>query len=353
MRAWVCREFRDPYVMTIEEVPAPEPGPGEVQIRVAAAGLAFGETLVLKGTYQKTPPLPYIPVSEMSGLVTAVGPGVTRARPGDRVSAFSFELAGGGLGEVATLPETCVFPAPQGMGLIEAAAYPMNAWTAWNALVDRGALQAGETLVVHGATGGVGVAAIAVGKALGATVIATGSDAARLAQVRALGADHVVNLRAADLRETVGALTGGRGADVFIDPVGGAVFELSLRCIAPGGRVLTVGFTSGEWASVRANVLLVKMIAVIGVEARLAIETTGGRGLASFGRMLDAFAEGRLKPHVGRVYPFEAALEGYADILARRHLGKSVLVVDPTLCEAPMTAAGNGPASKNSQWTDN
>ncbi len=339
--------------MAIEEVPAPEPGPGEVQIRVAAAGLAFGETLVLKGTYQKTPPLPYIPVSEMSGVATAVGEGVTRARPGDRVSAFSFALAGGGLGEVATLPEACVFPVPEGMGLIEAAAYPMNAWTAWNALVDRGALRAGETLVVHGATGGVGVAAVGIGKALGATVIATGDDDARLAEASALGADHVVNLRERDLREAVKALTGGRGADVFLDPVGGRVFEDSLRCIAPGGRVLVVGFASGEWAAARSNVLLVKMISVIGVEARLAIETTEGRGLASFQRMLDAYASGRLTPHVGRVYPFEAALEGYADILARRHVGKSVLVVDPALCRPSAADAKNGPASATIQWTDN
>ncbi|WP_339948094.1 NADPH:quinone oxidoreductase family protein [uncultured Albimonas sp.] len=346
MKAWVCREFRDPYVMAIEEMPEPQPGPGEVQIRVAAAGLAFGETLVLKGTYQKTPPLPYIPVSEMSGVVAAVGEGVGRVRVGDRVSAFSFELAGGGLGQVATLPETYVFPAPVGMGLIEAAAFPMNFWTAWNALVDRGALRAGETLVVHGATGGIGVAAVSVGKALGARVIATGGDDARLAQVAALGADHVINLRDQDLRATVKALTDGRGADVFVDPVGGAVFEQSLRCIAPGGRVLTVGFTSGEWAVARTNVLLMKMISVIGVEARLAIETTGGRGLASFERMFAAVAEGRLEPHVGQVYPFEAAREGYADILARRHVGKSVLVVAPALCG--MTADGEtlGPATE-------
>lgn len=335
MKAWVCRAFVDPYRMAIEDAPEPVPGPGEVLIRVAAAGLAFGETLVLKGAYQKTPPLPYIPVSEMSGVVVSCGEGATRFRPGDRVSAFSFELAGGGLGQFAALPEGYVQPVPDGMGLIEAAAYPMNYWTAWNALVDRGALQAGETLVVHGATGGVGIAAVAVGKALGARVIATGSDDARLAEVRGLGADATVNLRTGDLREEVKDLTGGAGADVFLDPVGGPVFEQSMRCIAPGGRLLVVGFTSGEWAAARTNVLLVKMISVIGVEARLAIETTGGRGLASFERMLDAFATGRLAPHVGRVYPFEAALEGYADILARRHLGKSVLVVDPDLCAAP------------------
>lgn len=332
MKAWVCHEYRDPYVLAIEEMPEPRPGPDEVQIRVAAAGLGYGETLVLKGTYQKTPPLPYVPVSELSGVVVACGANATQFRPGDRVSAFSFELAGGGLAEVAVMPERYVFPVPDGMDLVAAAAYPMNAWTAWNGLVDRGGLRAGETLVVHGATGGVGLAAVGVGKALGARVIATGGDDGRLAQVRERGADAVVNVRTEDLRERILALTGGRGADVFFDPVGGAVFEGSLRCIAPGGRVLVVGFTSGEWARARTNVLLVKMIAVIGVEARLAIETTAGKGLASFERMLGAFAEGRLVAHVGRAYRFEEALDGYADLLARRHLGKSVIVVDPELC---------------------
>lgn len=331
MKAWVCREFTDPYRIAIEDMPVPEPGQGQVQIKVAAAGLNFGETLVLKGTYQKTPPLPYIPVSEMSGVVTACGEGVTRIGVGDRVSAFSFELAGGGLAEYTVIPETYVFKAPDRMGLIEAAAYPMNYWTAFNALGSRGQVRAGEVLVVHGATGGVGVAAVQIGKAMGATVIATGNNAERLANLPALGADHVIDLGAGDMRGQIKVLTEGRGADVFFDPVGGEVFDESIRCIATGGRLLVVGFTSGAFSTPRMNIVLVKMISIIGVEGRLAIEQTNGRGRAEFEQLLEEFAGGRLTPHVGQIYPFEAADKGYDDILNRRHFGKCVLVVDPDL----------------------
>lgn len=334
MKAWVCRAFSDPFVISIEEMPVPQPGPGEVQIRVAAAGLNYGEMLVLKGTYQKEARLPYIPVSELSGVVSACGPGVTRFSVGDLVSAFSIALLGGGLAEYVVMTEDFVAPVPAGMGLVAAAAYPMNYWTAWNALGSRGRLEAGEVLLVHGATGGVGIAAVQIGRARGATVIATGSSKERLAPLLDLGADHVIDLTNEDLRERVKALTGGRGADVVFDPVGGKVFDDSMRCIAPGGRILVVGFTSGVPCAPRTNVMLVKMISVIGVDARLAIETTGGRGQAEYQQMLDAFASGALQPHVGRIYPFEAAVEGYRDIEARRHFGKSVLVVDAELCQA-------------------
>ena len=332
MKAWVCRAFRDPFELVLEDIPVPVPGPGQVQIKVAAAGLNFGETLVLKGAYQKTPPLPYIPVSEMSGVVSACGEGATRFQPGDPVSVFSFALEGGGLGQYAVMPEACVFAKPTAISLVQAAAFPFNYWTAFNGLEQRGNLRAAETLVVHGATGGIGIAAVAIGKLLGAQVIATGSDDARLARVRALGADHVINLRTENLRDRVHALTGGRGADVFLDPVGGEVFDLSTRCIAPGGRILVVGFTSGVWAQARTNILLVKMVSVIGVEARLAIETTNGRGLADYLRLLDLISAGHVVPHVGNTYGFAEVLQGYDDIIARRHVGKSVVIVDPSLC---------------------
>ena len=332
MKAWVCRAFGDPFELAVEEVAVPRPGPGQVQIRVAAAGLNFGETLVLKGTYQKTPPLPYVPVSEMSGVVSACGEGATRYRVGDAVSVFSFALEGGGLGQYAVLPEAYVFAKPAPISLVQAAAFPFDYWTAFNGLEQRGGLQPGETLVVHGATGGIGIAAVAVGKLLGARVIATGTNDSRLAEVAALGADHVINLELEDMRARILALTSGRGADVFLDPVGGAVFDLSTRCIATGGRILVVGFTSGAWAQARTNVLLVKMISLIGVEARLALAATGGRGLRDYLRLLDLIGGGHLVPHVGQTYGFDAVLQGYGDILARRHVGKSVVIVDPTLC---------------------
>lgn len=327
MKAWVCRNYVSPFEIAIEEMPIPDPGPGEVLIEVAAAGLTFGETLVLQGEYQLTPPLPYVPCSELSGIVRACGEGVTRFRPGDAVIAFSFSLSGGALAEFAVMPEGFVFPKPLQVGFVEAAAIPINFWTAFNALHRRGALRPSETLVVHGATGGVGLAAVQIGKAIGATVIATGGDDAKLETVKSLGADHVLNHRTQDLRETIKSLTGGRGADVFVDPVGGELFDLSMRAIAPGGRILVVGFTSGEWAQAKTNILLVKMISVIGVEARLAIETTGGEGLADFLEMLDWVNAGRMSPFVSRVFAFEQAVEGFQAILSRSHVGKCILRV--------------------------
>ncbi len=331
MKAWVCRRYVDPFELAIEDVSTPEPGPGQVLIEVAAAGFAFGEMLVLNGTYQVKPPLPYVPSNELSGVVRAVGDSVTRFQPGDRVAAFSFNLHGGAMAEFAVMPQDYVFDLSARLSFEQGAAFPVNTWTAFNALYRRGGLEAGETLVVHGATGGIGVAAVQIGKAMGANVIATGGDDARLEVVRNLGADHVVNHRSSDVREAIKGLTGGRGADVFVDPVGGDLFEASMRAIAPGGRILVVGFTSGHWGQARTNVLLVKMAAVIGVEARLAIETMGGEGVADFNRMLDWIDEGRIVPFVSQVYPFEAVATGFSDILARTHVGKCVLSVNPDL----------------------
>jgi NADPH2:quinone reductase len=327
MKAWVCHSYVSPFEIAIEEIPVPDLGPGDVLIEVAAAGLTFGETLVLQGEYQLTPPLPYVPCSELSGVVRACGDGVTRFRPGDSVIAFSFSLSGGALAEFAVMPEGFVFPKPPQVGFVEAAAIPINFWTAFNALHRRGALRPSETLVVHGATGGVGLAAVQIGKAIGATVIATGGDDAKLEIVKALGADHVLNHRTQDLRETIKGLTGGRGADVFVDPVGGELFDLSMRAIAPGGRILVVGFTSGQWAQAKTNILLVKMISVIGVEARLAIETTGGEGMADFLDMLEWVNSGRISPFVSQVFEFNQAVEGFQAILSRSHVGKCVLRV--------------------------
>jgi NADPH2:quinone reductase len=324
VKAWVARAFAEPFAIAIEQIERPEPGPGEVRIRVHAAGLSYGEVLVLEGRYQKTPPLPYVPAHEVAGIVDACGDGVTRFRPGDRVGGFSIALDGGALAEFCVMSEAFVFGLPETLAFADAAAFPMNYWTAFNALVRRGALQAGETLVVHGATGGVGSAAVAVGHALGARVIATGSDDTRLA---ATGAPETVNLTTRDLREAILDATAGVGADVYFDPVGGDVFDASMRAIAPGGRILVVGFTSGRPAQARTNVLLVKMVSVIGVEARLAVERTGGQGLADFAKMLRWLNEGRLRPRAGLVLAFGDAADGYRRIVAREASGKVVVTM--------------------------
>lgn len=331
MRAWVCRAYKDPYELEIEELPVPVAGPGQVLIEVAAAGLSFGETLVLKGTYQVTPPLPYIPSSELSGIVRSVGAGVTRFKPGDPVIAFSVSISGGAWAEWTLMPESFVFHKPERIDFIQAAALPINYWTAFNALTRRGQVQPGEIVAIFGATGGIGIAGLQIAKALGAQVIAIGGDDQRLETLVELGADHVVNHRKHDVREAIKAITNGRGADVFLDPVGGDLFDAALRAVAPAGRILVVGATSGRYGQPRAGVLLVKMVSVIGVEARLAIETTNGQGLADFHEMLRWVEAGRIEPFVGEVLPFEAALQGFETILARGHLGKTVLAIQPGL----------------------
>lgn len=325
MKAWICRRFAAPFEIAIEDMPVPEPGPGEVRIRVHAAGLSFGETMVLEGRYQKTPPLPYIPSSEMAGVVDACGRGVTRLVPGQRVAAFSVSLDGGGLAEYCVLPQAFVHGIADDLAFADAAGFLMNHWTAFNALVRRGNLQAGEVLLVHGATGGTGSAALDVGRAIGATVIATGSDDAKLARV---AADHRINHVTTPLRERILQITDGRGADVIFDPVGGDLFDQSMRAIATGGRLLVIGFTSGRPAMARTNVLLVKMISVIGVEGRLAIERMGEQGWNDFREMLAWTANGRLKPQAGTCFAFADARRGYAEILARKHAGKCVVLID-------------------------
>jgi NADPH2:quinone reductase len=324
MKAWVLRRFSKPFELEITDLAIPVPGPEEVLIRVHAAGLAFGETLIFDGTYQKIPPLPYIPSNELAGVVEACGSGVTAFARGDRVMGFSVSLSGGGLAEYCVMPQSFVHPCPPRLGFADAAASIMNTWTSFNALVRRGNLKAGETLVVHGASGGVGSVAVEIGKALGAMVIATGGDDARLA---AVNADHRVNYNRENLRERLLELTGGRGADVFFDPVGGDLFDVSMRAIAPGGRILVVGFTSGRPAAARTNIVLVKMISVIGVEGRLAIERMGEQGRSDFEEMLRWIEQGRLEPRAAEVLPFEAAWAGYERILARKHTGKLVVAV--------------------------
>lgn len=324
MKAWLCERFADPFELVQKEVPLPQPCAGEVRIRVRAAGLAFGETLVLEGGYQKLPPLPYIPSSEMSGIVDACGPDVTRLRPGDRVAAFSVSLAGGGLAEYCVLPERFVHPVGDEIDLVDAGGFLMNHWTAFNALVRRAQLLEGETLVVFGATGGAGCAAMDVGRALGARVIAVGSDAAYL---KAMGADLAIDYREASVSEQVREFTGGRGADVYFDPVGGDLFDQAMKAIAPGGRILVVGFTSGRPATLRTNVALVKMISVIGVEARLAIERTGEQGWADFNTMLAWARMGKIRPQKANRFLFDDALQAFKDLRSRKVRGKCVVLI--------------------------
>jgi NADPH2:quinone reductase len=323
MRAVLCETLGDPSVLKIVDMPAPEAKPGEVLIRVRAAALNFPDVLMVAGGYQHKPALPFIPGMEAAGEVAALGAGVTGRRIGDRVI---FGKRPGCFADYVTVPASGVtMAAPDGWSFAEASAFRVGATTAYNGLVHRGGLRPGETLLVHGATGGVGMAAVQLGKHLGARVIATGGDDAKLAVVQAEGADAVINYRTEDFVPRVKALTDGRGADVIYDPVGGDIFERSLRCAAFGGRLLVIGFTSGNPSALRSNHILIKCLSVIGVRA--------GEHARHHQPFADDYAHllpqlaarGVMKPHISHRFALEQVVDAMRVLQARQVVGKAVL----------------------------
>lgn len=324
MRAVVCRAWGAPSDLTVEDVEPPAMIERGVRIRVRAAGTNFADTLIINNRYQTKPSLPFTPGFEVAGEVLEVAPGVTRCWPGERVLAV---VDKGGFAEQVVAPETDVCPLPDAVDDVAAAGFAVAYGTSHLGLKYRAGLSAGETLVVHGAAGGVGLTAVEIGKRLGATVIATAGGADKLAVAARHGADHGIDYRSQSVRDEVKALTDGRGADVVYDPVGGAVFDASLRCTAPGGRILIVGFASGAVPQIPANILMVKNITVIGyfwgAHRAFASETME----ASLTELLAWLAEGKIHPHVSRTYPLEQAAAALDDLIARRATGKLVLTV--------------------------
>ncbi len=322
MRAILCHDWGGPECLAVGEVAPPVPGPGEVAVRVAAAGVNFADILMIAGKYHEKPPFPFRPVIEVSGSVEACGPGVTRVAPGQRVLALT---DWGGYAEAAVARESDVFPIPEEMDFVTAAGLAITYATAHGGLVWRAALQPGETLLVHGAAGGVGLAAVEVGKALGATVIATAGGPDKLAVAEAHGADHLIDYRAEDIRERVKALTGGRGVEVVFDPVGGAVFDASLRCVVWGGRLVVIGFAAGQVPQIPANILLVKNLSVLGLywggHRRHAPDLLAPQ----FEQLFAWFREGKLKPHVSQTFDLAEAPEALALLSGRKSTGKVVL----------------------------
>ncbi len=324
MKALLCRAIaEDIGTLRLEDAPSRDPGPGEVRIRMRAASVNFPDILMVQGKYQHKPELPFAPGMEGAGDVIAVGEGVTHIRPGDAVVAG---LRSGGFAEEAIADARGVRPIPDGMDYVRAAAYPAAYLTAYVALHHRGRLAPGETLLVHGSTGGVGLAAVDVGKLMGATVIATSASDAKLEIVKARGADHVLNVTRG-FREEVKALTGGRGADVIYDPVGGDVFDESVRCVAFDGRLLVIGFTSGRIPTVSANMPLIKGFSVVGVRAG-----EFGRRFPELGaenlRVIDAWAaSGAIKPHVCATFPLAEGVEAMRLLERRLAVGKVVVTM--------------------------
>lgn len=325
MRAVVCEALAQDFSrVALKELPQPEPGPGEVRVRVEAASLNFPDLLMLKGEYQFKPEPPFTVGMDLAGVVDAVGDGVA-IPPGTRVAGGAKT---GAFADYAIAPASNLHPVPDAMAAPLAAAYPAAYTTAYVSLVERGQLQAGETLLVHGASGGVGMAALDVGRILGAKVIATTASAQKAQALKVAGANEVIVLgdKPGDaFREQVKALTGGRGADVIFDPVGGDVFDESTRCIAFNGRLLVIGFAGGRIASVNTNIPLIKGFSVIGVRAGEYGRQIPERGRVVRDQIWRWAAEGQTRPTVFAELPLESWREAFELMRDRRLVGKVVL----------------------------
>ena len=325
MRALVCHDISDDFSgVSVRDLPLPIPAPGEVRLRIKAASLNFPDLLLCQGKYQLKLDPPFTPGMDTSGEIDAIGEGVSGFDIGDAVVAG---MRFGGLSEYVCVPAEGLRKKPTNMSFAEAASYQVAYLTAYVALVRRGNLQAGEKLLVHGASGGVGMAAVDIGKLLGATVIATGGSDKKLERVKAQGADHVINTEGG-FREEVKALTQGRGADVIYDPVGGDVFDESIRCINFDGRLLVIGFTSGRIASVPSNMPLIKGFSVVGVRAGEYGRKFPEKGEENLNTIWQWAEEGKTRPYVHSELPLSETLEGFRLLENRQVIGKLVIRPD-------------------------
>jgi NADPH2:quinone reductase len=324
MRAVVVDRWMKPSELTVSEAPEPEAGPGTLLVEVKAAGCNFFDILMVQGQYQVKPPFPFIPGAEVGGVVLEVGESVTDFVPGDRV------LASAGVGAFAertVVPAKGAYRLPEGMSFAEGAALPIVYPTSYAGLVYRAALQPGEDLLVHAAAGGVGLAAVQIGKALGARVLATAGGPEKLEVARKAGADVLIDYREEDFVERVKAETGGKGADVIYDSVGGDVFDRSLKCIAWNGRLLVIGFASGTIPSVKANRILLKNISVTGLHWGAHVTNDPEKIPETFNALFEMYAKGQIAPVIYGTYPLEelpAALEALG---SRKTWGK--LIIEP------------------------
>ena len=325
MKAMVCRELTGPAALRLEEVAEPHPAPNQVRIRVRACGVNFADSLITRGQYQKQPQPPFSPGFELSGEVLELGAGVEKIAVGDRLIAMTGH---GGYAEQVVVDVNRCTPLPAAMSWEHGAAFPVVFGTSHIALWRRARLQAGETLVVHGASGGVGLTAVAIGKLLGATVIATASSPEKLQVAHAHGADYRIDTSAEDVRTRIKELTDGRGADVIYDPVGGELFTASLRSIAFEGRILVIGFAGGVVPQIPANHLLVKNVDVIGVNWPAYAELHPQVMRESFQTLMHWYLDGAISPHVSATYPLEQAVEALHQVVARKTTGKVVITMD-------------------------
>jgi NADPH2:quinone reductase len=324
MKALLCRAYGPVDSLVLDEVADPKPSDGQVLVGVRACGVNFPDVLIVQGKYQFKPPPPFSPGGEVGGVVEAVGPGVTDVRVGDRVVAFG---AFGGLAEKLVADAVKIVPVPDGLDFATASCMSTAFGTTLHALRDRAQLRAGETLLVLGAAGGVGLSAVQIGKRMGARVIAAASSPEKLEVCRHHGADEVIDYVKEDLKDRVKTLTGGAGADVVYDPVGGAYTEAALRATAWEGRFLIIGFAAGDIPRIPTNLTLLKGCSIVGVFWGMAMAREPVRGRAQLQELLGWAKEGSLKPHIHARYPLERALDALRDIEQRRVRGKAVVVM--------------------------
>ncbi|MDH4584158.1 NADPH:quinone oxidoreductase family protein [Pseudomonas sp. BN415] len=324
MKAVLCKAFGPADTLVLEEVASPDPKKNEVLIDVHAAAVNFPDTLIIEGKYQFKPPFPFSPGGEAAGVVAAVGEKVSHLKPGDRVMALT---GWGSFAEQVAVPSYNVMPIPKGIDFNSAAAFGMTYGTSMHALKQRANLQPGETLLVLGASGGVGLAAVEIGKAMGARVIAAASSAEKLEVAKAAGADALINYSEENLKDRVKELTGGQGADVIYDPVGGDLFDAAVRSINWNGRLLVVGFASGRIPELPVNLALLKGASVVGVFWGSFAQRQPQDNLANFQQLFAWYAEGKLKPLVSQTFPLERASDAINALATRQAVGKVVVEV--------------------------
>ncbi len=323
MKAVLCKQFGAMHDLVVEDIPSPRAGPGEVVVSVRACGVNFPDVLLVQGKYQVKPELPFSPGVEIAGVVKEAGAGVAHVKPGDPVTGF---VPYGGFAEEVLAPAQNVAPIPAGLDFRVAAAFTITYGTSYHALVDRAHLQPGETLLVLGAAGGVGLAAVELGKMLGARVIAAASSEAKLAICERYGADAVIDYEREELRAALKQVSADKGIDVVYDPVGGRFAEPAIRSLAWRGRYLVIGFAGGEIPKIPLNLPLLMERSIVGVYwgAWSARESEANR--ANLAQVLDLTMQGKLKPLVSKTYPLARAGDALEELTSRRALGKIVLV---------------------------
>jgi NADPH2:quinone reductase len=331
MKAWVCKAWGPPDTLTFEDVTLEQPAGHGMLIDLHAASVNFPDVLIIEGKYQIKPPFPFTPGVEGAGIVRAVGPKVTKVKPGDRVFAAAIGIAGdrasGAFAEQMLTGELTTFKMPDSMSFEDGAAFMTTYGTSHHGLFHRGHLKKGETLLVLGAGGGVGLTAVELGKMVGATVIAAAGSDDKLKVAKQYGADHLINYSTESIKDRVKAITGDRGADVIYDPVGGDAFDQAMRCVAWEGRILIIGFASGRIAQAATNLLLLKEASAVGVVWGPLTTRDPVRYRAGVDELIGWYAQGRLKPYISHRFPLAEAPKAMTAMLERKQTGKIIVSI--------------------------